>query len=65
MTGVFNQRPPQPAYTVIWDVETVLNYLWYLPENHLLSDKLLALKLVTLLASRASELTNLKKRANV
>ena len=24
LTGVFNQRPPQPRYTFVWDVEIVL-----------------------------------------
>ena len=24
LTGVFNQRPPQPRYTLVWDVEIVL-----------------------------------------
>ena len=27
LTGVFNQRPPQPCYTFVWDVEIVLVYL--------------------------------------
>ena len=62
-TVVFDQRPPQPRYTIIWDVEAVLNHLQSLPENNFLSDKLLTLKLVILLAltsaSRASDLTNL------
>ena len=63
MTGVFNQRPPQQRYTGTWEVETVLNYLRSLPENHLLSDKLLTLKLAVLVAltsaSRVSKLKNL------
>lgn len=50
MTGVFNQRPPQLRYTVIWDVEAVLNYLRPLSQNNLLWDKLLNLKLALLLA---------------
>ena len=66
MTGVFNQRPPQPRYTFIWDVETVLIYLRSQPEDNDLSNKLLTLKLVLLIAltsaSRASELTNLNKK---
>ena len=39
MSGVFNQRPPQPKYTFIWDDEVVLEYVKKLPENNLLSDK--------------------------
>ena len=27
LTGVFNQRPPQPRYTFVWDVEIVFVYL--------------------------------------
>ena len=27
ITGVFNQRPPQPCYTFVWDVQIVLVYL--------------------------------------
>lgn len=63
MTEVFNQRPPQQRYTGTWEVEMVLNYLRSLPENHLLSDKLLTLKLAVLAAltsaSRVSKLKNL------
>ena len=60
MTGVFKQRPPQPRYTVIWDVEAVLNYLRSLSQNHLLWDKLLNLKLALLLAlTSASRVSNL------
>ena len=60
MTGVFKQRPPQPRYTVIWDVEAVLNYLRSLSQNPLLWDKLLNLKLALLLAlTSASRVSNL------
>ena len=27
LAGIFNQRPPQPRYVVIWDVEIVLQYI--------------------------------------
>ena len=27
MTGFFNNRPPKPRYTFVWDIEKVLNYL--------------------------------------
>ena len=43
MAGMFNQKPPQRRHILICNVESVLNYLWVLPENNLLSDKLLAL----------------------
>ena len=46
LNGVFNLRPPQPKYTFIWDVQTVLEYIkvnW--PINNVLSDEFLSLKL--------------------
>ena len=43
--GVFNNRPPQPKYNFIWDVQLVLDYLKKeLPNNSDLSDKLLTFK---------------------
>ena len=60
MTGIFNQRPPKPRYSFVWDVEQVLTYLDQLPSNNYLSDRLLTLKLTMLLAlasaCRCSEL---------
>ena len=60
ITGVFNNNPPQPRYTFIWDVDVVLFYMKALPNNTALSDKLLTMKLTMLLAltaaSRGSEL---------
>ena len=50
MSGVFNQRAPQPKCTFIWDVEVVLEYLTNLPENNLLSDKTITFQLVHWLA---------------
>ena len=26
LTGIFNERPPQPRYTFIWDVDVILTY---------------------------------------
>ena len=49
LSGVFNQRPPQPKYTFLGDVEIALEYLRNLPENNLLSDKTLTFKVVLLL----------------
>lgn len=34
MTSIFNQRPPQPKYSFMWNVETVLDYFWKLPNNN-------------------------------
>ena len=48
---VFKLPPPQPKYTFIWDVQTVLEYIkvnW--PVSNVVSDKLLTLKLSMLLA---------------
>ena len=60
MTGIFNQRPPKPRYSFVWDVEQVLTYLDQLPSNDRLSDRLLTLRLTMLLAlasaCRCSEL---------
>ena len=49
-SGIFNKRPPQPKYPFIWDVETVSDFLYNLPGNDLLSDKLLTMKASMLLA---------------
>ena len=40
LTGAFNQRPPQPRYTFVWNVEIVLVYLkTNMPDNSQLSEK--------------------------
>ena len=66
MMGIFNKNPPTPRYTFIWDVEKVLLFVKSLPVDNSISDKLLSLKLVTLLAltsaSRASEICQLDIR---
>ena len=64
LTGVFNQRPPQPRYTFVWDVEILLVYLkTNMSVNSQLSDKDLTHKLTVLMAlssaSRASSLQHL------
>ena len=66
MPGVFNKRPPQPKYTVIWDISKVIDYISTLGNIEKLSTKIITLKLTTLLAilssNRASELTYLDIR---
>ena len=59
VSGIFNNRPPQPRYVFVWSVESVINYVktkWKNNEN--LSEKYLTYKLVILVAlasaSRAS-----------
>ena len=47
--GVFNERPPQPKYVFIWDVEQALSYTETLADNEALSDRELNLKLAALL----------------
>jgi len=63
MAGIFNQRPPVPKYSFVWDVEIVLRYIKTLPIDDSISDKMFTLKRTTLLsltaASRVSEITNL------
>ena len=49
LTGVFNQRPPQSGYTIVWDVEVVLFYLkTNMSDNSQLPDKDLTHKLTVL-----------------
>ena len=59
MTGIFNNRPPKPRYTLLWDTETVLNYLSKLPDYLSLPMRVLSDKLALLLSltapSRVSE----------
>ena len=66
MTGVFNQNPPKPRYSCIWDVELVLKYINSLPDNSNLSDRTMLLKLTTLLfltsAGRCHEICYLDVR---
>ena len=65
LSGVFNKRPPQPKYTVIWDISNVIDYISTLGNNDNCT-KIIALKLTTLLAilssNRVSELTYLDIR---
>ena len=62
LTATFNARPPQPCYTVQWDVNVVLTYIKSLGTNDKLPDKFLTLKLAMLLAlvsaGRTSPLRN-------
>ena len=64
VAGVFNQRPPQPRYCFIWDVEIVLKYVkTSLGKTEELSDKFLTYKVTILMAlasaSRGCGLHNL------
>ena len=56
LAGIFNQRPPQPRYTFIWDVDLVLKFIKSHMGNNLdLSESDLAHKLTTLLALAAAQ----------
>jgi len=63
MRGIFNQNPPRPRYTSMWDVDVVLGYVSSLGENHGLSLSALSYKMVLLLALtsffRVSELASI------
>ena len=51
LTGIFNERPLQPRYTFIWDVDVVLTYIKNNTSvNFQLSEKNLTYKLTVLLA---------------
>ena len=66
LKGVYNSRPPQPRYSVTWDVDVVIRYFQSLGENEVLTLKQLSQKLVLLMAiveaSRVSELQALDLR---
>ena len=63
---LFNNRPPQPKYTFIWDVKRIIKFLTTLPYDSDLSLKDLTLKLTVLLALTsagwASEISYLQMR---
>lgn len=63
--GVFNERPPQPRYTFIWDVQRVLNNLSCLEDNSTLSDKSLSHKFPMLLALTAASRASAIKHVNI
>ena len=49
LLGVFNKRPTQPKYTVIWDVFREIDYIGTLCSSEHLSPKTINLKLTTFL----------------
>ena len=50
MRAVFNSRPTQSRYTMVWDVKIVLNMFRQWKDNSELTLKELTLKTVTLVA---------------
>ena len=44
LKGVFNERPPQPRYVFIWDIQTVLDFVECKWSGCDLSDKVLTYK---------------------
>ena len=61
LKGIFIDRPPLPRYSHTWNVQTVLDYLISLGNNHKLSLKQLTWKTAMLLAltrpSRSADLS--------
>ena len=53
MSGIHNLRPPTPRYNVIWEVETVVDFLKQLKDDSTLSDRDLTLKTAMLMALTA------------
>jgi len=49
MKGIYNNRPPVPKYTNVWNVDDLFSYLKTLQSNSFLSLKMLTLKLAVLL----------------
>ena len=49
LLGVFNKRPAQPKYTVIWDIFRGIDYIGTLGSSEHLSPKIINLKLTTVL----------------
>ena len=66
LKGVFNERPPQPRYVFICDIQSILDFAKYQWPECDLSDKVLTNKLVILMAlsfaSRASAIHHLDVR---
>lgn len=66
LTGMFNNRFPQPKYQFIWDVEKVVTYISSLDNNEDLDDQALTKNLTMLLAlastARAHEICYLDIR---
>lgn len=64
MRGIFNQQPPKPRYTNMWNVDTVLNFISSLGEIHFLSLSTLSQKTAILLSLtslfRVSELASIQ-----
>ena len=60
MQGIFNERPSEPKYSEIWDIDAVLSHLQSMADHEDLSFKELTLKTVMLMAlanaDRASDL---------
>lgn len=69
LKGCYNQNPPRPKYSALWDVETVFNFMRSSEDNLSLNISSLTKKLATLLAIstllRSSELSSLEKESIV
>ena len=58
MKGIFNRRPPQPRYLLMWDVGRVLANICFLGGNKDLTLKQLSHKLVVLLDLANASITS-------
>lgn len=46
---VYNSKPPQPRYSITWNVDEVVGYIRRLGDNDQLSLKILSIKFVLLI----------------
>ena len=66
LTGIFNERPLQPRYTFIWDIDVVLTYIKNdTSVNSHLFEKKLACKLTVLLALSSALRASYIKHLNI
>ena len=66
LAGIFNQRPPQPRYTFIWDVEILIKFIKdEMAIDSKLSDGDLTLKLTALLALTAAQRVTAIQHLNI
>jgi len=66
LVGIFNQRPPQPRYTFIWDVEILIKFIKAeMAIDSKLPDGDLTLKLTALLALTAAQRVTAIQHLNI
>ena len=60
MQGMFNERPTEPRFTEIWDIDQVLSYLEQMEDPENLTFKQLALKTIMLMALANADIRYMK-----